>query len=183
MNTIKLIVVVSLCSFSSCIVEPSWATGAQQVAVSRPPPAQPIGAKVGANFGDVAELQNVTVNPGQGITGESVRVSMFFKVNNKIDRDYLIFVHVEDIEGRVDRLNVDHPPRAKPTSQWQPGEMIRDDFDIPIPPGMPVKGLSVAMGFWDPKTDERLTIVNKDAVKTDGRDRLFLVSFPVANVQ
>ena len=89
-------------------------------------------------------------------------MTALFKVLKKIDVDYMIFVHVEDMDGRVDRLNVDHPPRMKPTSQWQPGEIVQDVFDIPIPPGMPVRGLSLVLGFWDPKTDQRLPIKNKD---------------------
>jgi hypothetical protein len=169
-----------VCLTTGCIVESPGASG---VVASAPRPAvvAPINVRVGANFGDAAELQSVVVNPGQGVTGESVHVAMSFKVNAKIDRDFLIFVHVEDIEGKADRLNVDHQPRAKPTSQWVVGEIIRDDFDIPIPPGMPVRGLVVAMGLWDPKSDQRMPIVNKDALKTDGRDRLMLVSFPVVN--
>ena len=106
-----------------------------------------------------------------------------FKVLSKVDRDYMIFVHVEDVDGRVDRLNVDHAPRVKPTSQWVPGEIVQDVFDIPIPAGMPVRGLSLVLGFWDPRTDTRLPIVNKDQVPNDGRERLFVAKFPVAQPQ
>jgi hypothetical protein len=139
--------------------------------------------KSGANFGDAVELTSVLLNPGRGVAGESVRVIANFKVLAKIDRDYSIFVHVEDVDGRVDRLNVDHAPRMKPTSQWVPGEMVQDVFDIPIPAQMQVRGLSLVMGLWDPKSDQRLPIVNKDQVANDGRDRLFVAKFPVVAPQ
>jgi hypothetical protein len=88
-------------------------------------------------------------------------------------------VHIEDMEGRVDRLNADHPPRAKPTSQWKAGEMVRDEFDVPVPAGMPVKGLSLLLGLWDPSTDQRMPLRNPGAVKNDGRDRVFVATIPV----
>ena len=163
---------------TGCIVEPPVKEGVQP-APAVLTPAPPAEVKSGANFGDAIELSSVFLNPSRGVTGMPVRVQANFRVLSKPDRDYFIFVHVEDVDGKIDRLNVDHPPRAKPTSQWQAGEMVQDVFDIPIPPGMPVRGLSLVMGFWDPKTDQRLPIVNKDAVPHDGKDRLFVAKFPV----
>jgi hypothetical protein len=170
--------VVLLLSLSACIVEAPTKEGTQG-AVPRLPPAPPVEVKSGANFGDVIELSSVVLSPSRGEVGQPVRVLANYKVLAKIDRDYMIFVHVEDVDGRVDRLNVDHAPRMKPTSQWAPGEIVQDVFDIPIPVGMPVRGLSLVLGFWDPKTDQRLPIVNKDVVANDGRDRLFVTKFPV----
>lgn len=161
-----------------CIVEPPLAGGAQPTPAALTP-APPAEVKSGANFGDAIELSSVVLSPSRGVTGMPVRVAANFKVLSKIDRDYYLFVHVEDVDGRVDRINIDHPPRAKPTSQWAVGEVVQDVFDIPIPAGMPVRGLSLILGFWDPKSDQRLSIVNKDQVPTDGRDRLFVAKFPV----
>lgn len=169
----------SLLICSACIVEAPTKEGTQGAA-PRLPPAPPQEFKSGANFGDAIELSSVVLSPSRGEPGQPVRVLANFKVLSKPDRDYLIFVHVEDVDGRVDRLNVDHAPRMKPTSQWVPGEVVQDVFDIPIPVGMPVRGLSLVLGFWDPKSDTRLTIVNKDKVPNDGRDRLFVAKFPVA---
>lgn len=165
-------------SFTACIVEAPTKEGTQGTA-PKLPPAPPAEVKSGANFGDSLELVSVILNPSRGEAGQPVRVTANYKVLKKLDRDYFIFVHVEDVDGKVDRLNVDHPPRAKPTSTWEPGEIVQDVFDIQIPPQMPVRGLSLVMGFWDPKSDQRLPIVNKDQVPTDGRDRLFVAKFPV----
>ncbi len=172
-----IFLICCIAAFCACIVEAPTSEGKQ--ANQRQPPTPPLRVNVGANFSDQVELTSLEVNPGRGVTGESVRVSLLFKVLAKIDRDYTIFVHVEDIDGRVDRLNADHSPRARPTSRWNPGETIRDEFEIPIPPKMAVRGLSLAMGFWDPKSDERLPLKNKDQVRNDGRDRIFAASFPV----
>lgn len=165
-----------------CIIEAPTKEGTQAT-VAKPPPAPPAEVKNGANFGDLVELTSAVFGPSRAYPGDSVRVSLNFKVLGKIDRDYMIFVHVEDVDGRVDRLNVDHAPRAKPTSAWQPGEAVRDDFEIPIPPQMAVRGLNLVLGFWDPRTDERLPLKNKDQVRNDGRDRVFVATIPVMPVQ
>ena len=174
----RLCLLATLLLFTACIVEAPTKEGTQGTA-PRLPPAPPQEIKSGANFGDAIELVSVVLTPSRGEAGQPVRVLANYKVLAKIDRDYMIFVHVEDVDGRVDRLNVDHAPRLKPTSQWAPGEIVQDVFDIPIPVGMPVRGLSLVLGFWDPKSDQRLPIVNKDAVQNDGRDRLFVTKFPV----
>lgn len=182
MRLTPAVVVLSSLSLAACIVEAPTREGTQQTA-PRPPPAPPAEVKSGANFGDAIELSSVVLSPSRGVAGEPVRVTANFKVLTKPEKDYFIFVHVEDVDGRVDRLNVDHPPRAKPTSQWEAGEVVQDVFDIAIPREMPVRGLSLVLGFWDPKTDQRLPIVNKDAVPNDGRDRLFVAKFPVVAPQ
>ncbi|GMU60878.1 MAG: hypothetical protein AMXMBFR34_26410 [Myxococcaceae bacterium] len=177
-----LLAFVLLLTATACIIEAPTKEGTQATA-ARPPPAPPAEVKNGANFGDLVELTSAVLAPSRAVAGDGVRVSLNFKVLGKIDRDYMIFVHVEDVDGRVDRLNVDHAPRLKPTSAWQPGETVRDDFEIPIPPTMPVRGLNLVLGFWDPRTDERLPLKNKDQVRNDGRDRVFVATIPVTPAQ
>ncbi len=145
------------------------------------PAARPIELRSGANFGDKLELTSVILGNDKGYPGEGMRMLLNLKVLSQLDADYMVFVHVEDVDGRADRLNVDHAPArgAVPTSKWEVGQTIRDEFEVPIPPGMNVRGLNVLLGFWDPKTDARLSIKNGDQVRHDGRDRLVAASFPV----
>lgn len=141
---------------------------------------QPLQLKSGANLGDKIEIQGLVVQPGAITPGESLKVSGFYKVLNKIDVDYAVFVHVEDVDGRVDRINADHPPAGgqAPTSTWKPGETVRDDFQVYIPPTMNVRGINILMGFWDPKTDQRLPLKNVDQVRHDGNNRIFIGQVP-----
>ncbi len=173
----RTLTAVTLLLGSACIVEAPTKEGTQQQA-PRPPPAPPADIPVRAQFGDFAELTNVVLNPSRGVPGESVRVTANFTVKTTPDKDYGIFVHVEDVDGRAERFNVDHNPR-RPTSTWRPDEVVQDTFEIVIPPQMQVRGLSLFMGFWDPRGGNRVTITNKDAVPTDGRDRLNVARFPV----
>jgi hypothetical protein len=99
----------------------------------------------------------------------------------ELSADYMVFVHVEDVDGRVERMNLDHKPGGGqyPTNQWKKGEIIKDEFVVYVPP-VPVRALNVWAGFWDPKTDTRLRLRNVDQVRNDGKDRLLLLQIPVA---
>ena len=178
-----LLAVVSV-TLLGCIVEPPLAGGTQPTPAALTP-APPAEVKSGANFGDAFELVSVVINPSRGVQGMPVRVMANFKVNKKIEQDFMIFVHVEDVDGKIDRLNVDHAPMrgARPTSKWTAGELVRDEFEIPIPPQMNVRGLNILMGFWDPKTDARLPLVNKDVIPNDGNNRIMAARFQVNPAQ
>lgn len=169
---------------SGCIVEaPTTSNSApQQQAVQQRPAAPPIQQKVGALMGDKVEIVGAVVEPGAIVAGQQARVSVFFKVLDTIPEDWMVFVHVEDVDGRMERLNVDHKPAGGqyPTNQWKKGETVRDDFQIYLPPGVNPRALNVLMGLWNPANDQRMKLKNPDAVRNDGKDRILLVTVPVA---
>src|SRR5215212_3994990 len=102
--------VVMMLAAAGCIVPAPTSEKAperQKVALA---PATPIEVKNGANFEDKVELVGATLAPGRVAPGEALRVTAFFRVLDEIKDDYMIFVHVEDVDGKVDRLNADHAP-------------------------------------------------------------------------
>lgn len=171
--------------FCACIVPAPSTESAPEKARPVASNAPPLQLKSGANLGDKIEIQGLVVQPGMAAPGEGLRISGFYKVLNKIDVDYLVFVHVEDADGRVERINADHPAAqgTVPTSQWKPGEVVRDDFQVYVPPTMNVRGLNILMGFWDPKTDQRLPLKNVDQVRHDGQNRIFIGQVPMNTAQ
>ena len=177
----RSVVVLSAGLLAACIVPApsSEKTPERQKVLA---PAQPIEVRNGANFEDKVELVGATLNPGRVAPGEALKVTAYFKVLDQMPDDYMIFVHVEDVDGRVDRLNADHAPMqgGYPTSKWKKGETVKDEFTIYVPPGMPVRGLNLLIGFWDPKTDARLKLKNVDAVRHDNNNRILLAQVPVA---
>ncbi len=166
----------------ACIVEaPGGASEAErrQATVQQVPP---LALKNGANLGGKVELAAATIHPGRLVPGEPARVSVFFKVLEPLAEDYMIFVHVEDADGKGERMNIDHKPAngIYPTTQWKPGETVKDDFTLYVPAGSSMRAVNIWMGFWEPRSDTRLKLLNPDAVRNDGRDRILLAQVPVA---
>jgi hypothetical protein len=177
-----LSVVLSTVLLGACIVEAPGGTSdaeRRQATVQQVPP---LALKSGANLGGKVELVGGSVTPGRIVKGEPARVTVFFKVLQPILEDYTIFVHLEDSEGKMERMNIDHKPSGGiyPTTQWKPGETVRDDFNVYIPPGSSVRSVTLWMGLWEPRSDTRMKLTNPDAVRNDGKDRILLAQIPVA---
>jgi hypothetical protein len=166
---------------SGCIVPAPTSEKAPERQKAAAAPAAPIEVRNGANFEDKVELVGATLSPGRVAPGEALRVTAFFRVIDEIPADYMIFVHVEDVDGRVDRLNADHAPvqGTYPTTKWKKGETVKDEFTIYVPPNMAVRGLNLLIGFWDPKTDARMKLKNTDQVRHDNNNRILLAQVPV----
>lgn len=170
-----------------CIVEAPTASSQQKPSAQQQLPvigsnAAPLQVKVGANLADKVEIVGAIVDPGQVVPGQPARVSVFFRALDTIKEDWMVFVHVEDVDGRMERLNVDHKPAngTYPTNQWKKGETVRDDFQIYVPPGSNPRGLNVLLGLWDPASDARMKLKNTDQVRNDGKDRVLILQVPVA---
>jgi hypothetical protein len=175
-------VLFSTALLGGCIVEAPGGSSPEerrQAVVAQVPPLQ---LKTGANLGGKVELVGASVQPGRVVPGEPARVTLYFKVLQPLEADYLIFVHAEDADGRIERMNIDHKPASGmyPTSSWKPGETVKDEFNLFLPANAPVRALNIWLGLWDPATDTRLKLTNPDAVRNDGRDRILLAQVPVA---
>ncbi len=176
----KLLSTALVALVSGCIVQAPTQEGTA-VARSTVSNAPPIQVGNGANLEDKVEIQGALISPGKAMPGETVRVKVQFRVLDAIPGDYTIFVHLEDVEGRYERLNADHAPvgGSRPTSSWKKDEIIIDEFPVYVPPGAPIRGLNVLIGFWDPKTDKRLVLKNVNAVRHDNNNRILLATIPV----
>lgn len=169
---------------TGCIVEAPGSGGGQQSSAAGRPArtteAPPLEVRVGANLEDKIELVSARLEPGRALPGEMVKVTTFYKVKEPLPQDYMIFVHVEDPDGKEQRVNYDHPPAGgRPTSDWKKDETITDSFSVQVPAGSDIRGLNVWLGFWHPATDTRLRLVNPQAVRNDGSNRILVATLPV----
>ena len=170
---------VSLLSIlPGCIVEAPTSEKSGPVAQPSRGQVKPVPVKNGAVLGDVAELVGATFAPPSMTVGDGTRVVLVFRAIKPTTDDWQVFVHVEDAEGRGERLNGDHPLRA-PTSTWKGGEVIQDEFVLTLPPGWRARAVNVFVGLWLPSTNARMKVRNPEVVRTDGNDRVLLVQLPV----
>jgi hypothetical protein len=86
-----------------------------------------------------------------------------------LDQDLKVFVHLVDANNNV-LAQYDGRPRSGdyPTSQWVPGELIRDTYPILIPENAPPPPYRVFIGLYDETTSIRLP------VPTDPEGRVIL---------
>ncbi len=115
------------------------------------------GSPVGI-FGDQVVLLSYQ-REGPLRHGATVRLTMDWQGLRQMTNDYTVFVHVVDEEGTIwaqrDGVPVDG---GRPTSSWELGEIVRDEYEIMIPVDGPREGYSVQAGLYDGETGVRLPV-------------------------
>ncbi len=88
---------------------------------------------------------------------QALQLNLYWQPLKKIDKDYVIFLHLLDAQGRVVTQR-DTAIRGYdyPTSRWQPGELAIDLADLFIPPEAPAGTYRLEMGVYDSQTMQRL---------------------------
>ncbi len=96
-------------------------------------------------------LEGVSLN----LEGNRVRVRAWWRAEAGLAKDYTTFVHLYDTGGNVLAAG-DAPPLggAFPSSLWEPGDLIVDEYVLP----WEEQGTRVGLGWYDPLTGVRLPI-------------------------
>jgi hypothetical protein len=98
--------------------------------------------------------------------GEVLPFSLFWKTDEPEEQDYAVFVQLLDQAGEL-RAQVDRTPVGgfRPTSTWQPGEVIRDNYGLALPPGLLPGRYQLIVGFYSPSSMERLAVSTSEGVQ------------------
>lgn len=113
-------------------------------APNTPPPPHLPGA--GVTLDAIIRLHGCEA-PTHAPPGATFSVTCTFEPTATPTRAYTVFVH---LEGPPGRLLADHPPAfgLLPSTRWRPGHLIRDTFDVHIPPHTPPGPLRLYLGLF-----------------------------------
>lgn len=134
---------------------------APQAGAQLPPDATPQRFR----FGDVLELVGYSTPPPPWSPDRPLNVVFYWRVLRQPEADTTLFTHLRDSRGAIVATR-DAPPLlgSRPTSQWQPGELIADfhplGFDpLPLAPTQ----VSFEIGFYD-ASGQRLPVTDAGGV-------------------
>ena len=109
------------------------------------------------HFGNAITL--LGYETGTAPAGETMPVTLYWRVDGVPEADYLPFVHLEDKWGhrwsQADAF-------AYPVTQWSPGEIIVQRVDLPVAAGAPPGDYQVRVGFFSPDSGNRLPVVDEN---------------------
>lgn len=116
----------------------------------------------GAWFGNIFALEAYQADT-TARAGDSLDVSLYWKSIAKTDKDYTIFVHLLDSSGKI-RAQIDSQPRdgAYPTSIWDAGEVIRDNYLLSLPSDLAPGEYRIEVGAYEYPSLIRLPINSPD---------------------
>lgn len=112
---------------------------------------------------EAVQLVNAVAAQRAARAGESLAVTLTWRVLAPMSRDYNVFIHVNGADGKA-RAELDAQPYLgnMPTSQWQPGQTIVEQYFVPILPGVPQGMYSLVVGLADPQTSQPIPILAAD---------------------
>ncbi|MBK7897095.1 MAG: hypothetical protein IPJ90_19850 [Anaerolineaceae bacterium] len=98
------------------------------------------------------------------VADSQLGLTVYWESVTAVSASYKAFIHLLDGAGNI-VAQVDRPPvnGLAPTDLWQPGDLVRDPYQIALPPDLPVGAYELRVGLY---TDEngRLPISGGPAV-------------------
>ncbi len=130
-------------------------------------------AQAVANFDNQILLASVNFTAGQLQPGQTANVTLVWQGLRHLDEDYTIFVHLLGPDGRLHGQVDSWPVQGTyPTSTWQSGELIYDNYSVPLAPDAPPGSYQLEIGVYLLGTNARLNVL--DAVGQPVDDKIIL---------
>jgi hypothetical protein len=121
--------------------------------------ALPEGA---TNFGDRIALLDVAAGETTLRPGALLPVTLTWQGLAPLAEDYTVFVQVVDVQDRIVGQVDSWPLQGTyPTSQWRPGEVIRDPYSIRLEDPLPAGNYRLLVGWYLLATGQRLPVLDE----------------------
>jgi 4-amino-4-deoxy-L-arabinose transferase-like glycosyltransferase len=93
--------------------------------------------------------------------GEAVPLTLVWHAEHPPSMAYTVFTHLVGPDGAL-WGQWDNPPvwSTYPTNEWTTGEVVFDQYLIPVDGGAPAGDYHLQIGLYDPATGERLSVVD-----------------------
>ncbi|MFO7169121.1 MAG: phospholipid carrier-dependent glycosyltransferase [Chloroflexota bacterium] len=115
--------------------------------------AQEPRTRLGATLGSGALALEGYRHPGEVRAGEVLPLALYWQPARPLPQDYVVYVHLVDANGaKVAQRDTQPLEGSFPTSRWQPGALIRDDQDLPVPADVPPGTYRLLVGMYDGAT-------------------------------
>jgi len=131
------------------------------------------------NLGNQVELIGYDIEEGEVEVGGRVQLTLYWRALTQMERDYTVFTHLIDEEGRIWAQKDSQPLGGTyPTSFWDAGEVVKDEYELVVDREAPSGEYHLVTGMYILDAGERLPIYNEDGVRVMG-DQAVLVTLTV----
>ncbi len=115
-----------------------------------------------ANLGNRVALIGHEGMPRLLQSGDGIHLALYWQALTLMDEDYTIFVHLLDDEGGI-VAQYDGQPLLGfyPTSFWDEGEVVRDEYYLPVDLSTPSGEYELVTGMYLSDSGERLPILDE----------------------
>lgn len=104
----------------------------------------------------------------EGRPGQALSLVLFWQCQAAVQKNYTVFTHLVDETGQLQASKDNQPVDGfYPTTEWTPDEIIRDSYDILLPPDIHPGSHHIIVGMYDAETGERLRSADNAAGEID----------------
>src|SRR5581483_1853998 len=123
-----------------------------------------------AHFGDFADVMGYDLSDIRAVPGQTIDLTLLWRVNRAIDVDNAIFIHLLDAQNNV-IANYDVIPGlgAYPTWLWKPNEVLATHHLLHIPNRAKPGRYTLEIGLYNVLDGERMDRVNDKGESVDSR--------------
>ncbi len=124
--------------------------------------------RIEAGFGEFITFLGFSLHGEEARWGQILRIKLFWKADDSVEKDYKIFLHLLDAEGQIVAQQDSRPVGgSRPTTDWVEGETIADNHGAFIPWETPTGDYQLVFGMYEPLTGERLSLMSHGEVVGD----------------
>jgi uncharacterized membrane protein len=127
-----------------------------------------------AVLGGQVRFLGYALSPPPYKRGKTLHLTLYWQAMARMAESYTVFVHLLDknemIGGQWDSVP---GGGLLPTTSWLEGEVITDEYEVPIRAGAPPGQYVIEIGMYDMYTGERLQVRDENGKPVEG-DRILL---------
>jgi hypothetical protein len=117
--------------------------------------------RLGANLGDQVLLLGHDSLPDAVEAGQQVQIALYWQAIAPLAEDYTVFVHLVDQDSVTVSQHDGQPMQGfYPTSRWDVGDTVRDEFDLAVDTSVPPGQYQLVAGMYLLSTGERLPVLD-----------------------
>jgi hypothetical protein len=104
-------------------------------------------------------LEHATLTPVQ--VGGTLRLVLYWHTESPVNTRYTVFTHLFDASGALVAQQDNWPVLGlAPTDTWQVGTLVRDPYQLPLPPTAAAGNYELWIGLYDERGRSTLTLAN-----------------------
>ncbi len=134
----------------------------------------PIERAMRADLGDQVEFHGYSLESAQVEPGGLLRLTFYWRARQRMTISYTVFTHLlgkdGDIWGQRDNIPV---KGTYPTTGWVEGEVITDEYELPVKSDAPPGEYQIEVGMYDATTGHRLPVFDEGGTRLPA-DRILL---------
>lgn len=119
-------------------------------------------------LGDQVGFLGYSVASSEVRAGDILQLTLFWEALGQIETRYKVFTHVLDGGAHiVGQRDAEPVGGARPTTTWETGEVVADNYGVLIQPATPPGEHQLEIGLYDAQTGERLPVLEEGQVLGD----------------